>query len=122
MAEELTDAQQAHLVADLHRLAKELEQQLVSSAESSATVDLDQPIGRLSRMDAMQQQKMAAAARERQKQRGAAIRMALKRAEEGEFGLCRSCDDDIGFPRLKARPETGLCLTCASQLEASRRR
>ena len=122
MPEELTEAQEAELVADLKRLTTALEQALRSSVESSQTVELDQPIGRLSRMDAMQQQKMAAAARDRQKQRMAAVRSALTRATEGDYGLCRSCDDDIGFPRLKARPETGLCLTCASQLEASRRR
>src|SRR5512140_1988254 len=37
------------------------------------------------------------------------IREALERIEAGEFGICESCEEEIGEARLKARPVTTLC-------------
>ena len=45
------------------------------------------------------------------------IQQALTRIEEGEFGLCVECGDDIGIARLKARPMTTLCINCKSKQE-----
>ena len=45
------------------------------------------------------------------------IRSALNRMEEGSFGVCDECGDDIGVPRLKARPVTKLCINCKSKQE-----
>ena len=40
------------------------------------------------------------------------ITKALKRIEEGEYGECESCGNDIGYKRLTARPEADLCIEC----------
>lgn len=45
------------------------------------------------------------------------IREALERIEEGEFGTCESCEEDIGEARLKARPVTTLCIDCKTEQE-----
>jgi DnaK suppressor protein len=45
------------------------------------------------------------------------IQQALTRIEEGEFGLCVECGEDIGIARLKARPMTTLCINCKSKQE-----
>ena len=45
------------------------------------------------------------------------IQQALTRIEEGEFGVCVECGDDIGIARLKARPMTTLCINCKSKQE-----
>ena len=37
--------------------------------------------------------------------------------ENGTFGYCESCGDDIGVARLKARPVTRLCINCKSKQE-----
>ncbi len=47
------------------------------------------------------------------------IREALQRIEEGNFGLCEECGDDIGFERLSARPVTSLCIECKRKQEAN---
>lgn len=49
------------------------------------------------------------------------IREALQRIEDGSFGLCDSCGDDIGVERLKARPVTTLCIECKRKQEAVER-
>lgn len=45
------------------------------------------------------------------------IRAALQRIEEGSFGVCEDCGEEIGVPRLKARPVTKLCINCKSKQE-----
>ena len=45
------------------------------------------------------------------------IQQVLTRIEEGEFGVCVECCDDIGVARLKARPMTTLCINCKSKQE-----
>ncbi|MDR1684943.1 MAG: RNA polymerase-binding protein DksA [Desulfovibrio sp.] len=45
------------------------------------------------------------------------IKAALQRLDDGVYGICESCGDDIGVPRLKARPVTKLCINCKSRQE-----
>nr|WP_321257497.1 RNA polymerase-binding protein DksA [uncultured Pseudodesulfovibrio sp.] len=45
------------------------------------------------------------------------IQQAADRIEDGEFGICQECGDDISIPRLKARPMTTLCINCKSKQE-----
>ena len=45
------------------------------------------------------------------------IRAALARIDEGVFGVCDECGEEIGVPRLKARPVTKLCINCKSKQE-----
>lgn len=45
------------------------------------------------------------------------IQKAVDRIEDGEFGICQECGDDIAIPRLKARPMTTLCINCKSKQE-----
>jgi DnaK suppressor protein len=46
------------------------------------------------------------------------IRKALDRIEDGSFGICESCGEDISMERLKARPVTTLCIECKTKQEA----
>lgn len=117
---ELSDKEIRALRGKLLALRDELEAHLVATTESSRPVDLDQPIGRVSRIDAIQQQSMAAAARKSSALRLKQIAGALSAIEEGEYGLCRSCEEPIGFRRLQARPETPFCLRCQSASEPKR--
>jgi len=45
------------------------------------------------------------------------IREALERIEAGEFGVCESCEEEIGEARLRARPVTTLCIECKTEQE-----
>ncbi|NNF52129.1 MAG: TraR/DksA family transcriptional regulator [Gammaproteobacteria bacterium] len=92
---------------------------LADSREASAPVELDQTRqGRLSRMDAMQQQAMAQASSASSRARLAAIEAALKRMDEGSYGECRECGEAISAGRLRARPEARLCIDCESEAES----
>ena len=50
------------------------------------------------------------------------INAALEKIEEGTFGECRLCGEDIGVKRLKARPVAELCIECKSEQEQIERR
>jgi len=45
------------------------------------------------------------------------IQAALQRIDDGSYGICEECGEDIGVPRLKARPVTKLCINCKSKQE-----
>ena len=42
---------------------------------------------------------------------------ALKRIENGTYGICESCEEEIDKERLAAMPFTKLCLSCQEDLE-----
>ena len=85
-----------------------------STTDDRGTVILDQQsVGRLSRMDALQRQAMAQATERRRNARGTRIDAALKRLEDGEFGFCQECGDDIGEKRLDLDPTVPNCVSCA---------
>jgi DnaK suppressor protein len=45
------------------------------------------------------------------------IDQALKRIEDGSFGICDTCEEPISVKRLEARPETTLCIRCKEDQE-----
>lgn len=113
--------------SSLSDMRKKLESQratlranLSGNDEASAPVELDQTRqGRLSRMDAMQQQAMAQAGKASAQARLAAIEAALRRIDDGSYGECRECGEMISSARLTARPEALLCITCESAAEVT---
>ena len=116
-AEELTSVLLAELHADLTALKKQLSAAISAGSERTGIVDLDQEIGRLSRMDALQQQKMAEAEQARHKMRLKMVCRALKSFDDGEYGYCTRCGEPIAYLRLKARPESPCCVPCLSVVE-----
>jgi DnaK suppressor protein len=46
------------------------------------------------------------------------IKKALERIDDGTFGICEKCGEDISTSRLKARPVTTLCIDCKTKEEA----
>jgi DnaK suppressor protein len=50
------------------------------------------------------------------------IRSALKRLNEGEYGVCEACGDEVGEKRLLARPTARHCIDCMTEIEATQRR
>jgi DnaK suppressor protein len=119
-ADDLTDDQAVELHGDLQVLEVELTKELEASSDRTETVDLDQPIGRISRVDALQQQKMAQAQRQRLRARLSLVKVMLKVADAGDYGECRRCGEAIGYDRLKAQPEAPVCVACAKSAEKKR--
>ena len=60
--------------------------------------------------------------REREQGLLAKIDTALRKMDEGDFGKCVSCGEDIGVKRLRARPVAELCIDCKAEQEKLERR
>ena len=89
----------------------EVRDMVENASENIAPVKLDQTQqGRLSRMDAMQQQAMADETQRRRYVRLAQIDAALARLDNREYGYCVTCGEGISAGRLAIDPATALCL------------
>ena len=110
---------QEALRARLEARAVELRQSMASMADASAPVAPDNAIGRLTRMDAMQQASMQAELHRGHVAELRLVERALDAMAEGEYGTCRRCGEEIALARLHAKPEAFLCVACA---EAATRR
>jgi len=100
---------------DLRRILLDAQE---TGDDAEQTVELDQTrVGRLSRMDAMQAQAMSIETGNRRRQQLRRIERALKKFDEGDYGTCEECGEDIAPGRLKADPAVQTCISCASASE-----
>ena len=60
--------------------------------------------------------------RERERKLIFKIQEALQRLDDGAYGICEQCGEEIGIERLKARPVTTLCIACKSDQENEERK
>ncbi len=108
---------------DLQYFKKRLEERLeeiIAAQESRkkevAPVELDQTrVGRLTRMDAMQQQAMSQAAARLADLELQRIQSALGRMQSGDYGYCIICDEEIAEGRLRFDPSILTCISCAKE-------
>jgi DnaK suppressor protein len=114
---ELTPDQLDELYQLLLAERARLEEHFRLSEAGAKPVQLGTPIGRLSRMDAMQQQQMTRAGRATLEIKRQQVEASLSGHAKGEYGECRSCEEPIGYARLRARPEAPFCLNCQGRRE-----
>lgn len=113
-----TPDDRAQIVTALSTLEAELLAFIDAVASATQTVELDQgQQGRLSRIDAIQAQKMAIAQQTRATVRLQRVRNVLVTQGDEEFGCCGECGEPIPMPRLMARPDSVLCIDCAGARE-----
>ncbi|NNE23589.1 MAG: TraR/DksA family transcriptional regulator [Rhizobiales bacterium] len=94
----------------------ELEAMSAMSADDRAAVTLDQQsVGRLSRMDAMQQQAMSQAQERARASELLRIDQAFRRLGDGEYGYCQECGEEIPDKRLEIDPSAVSCVKCADK-------
>lgn len=105
-------AQFAALIRD--RLARiDVENDLGQAGQAVVPLD-QQAVGRLSRMDALQNQAMARAQQGRRDTEARRLRAALARIAAGEYGDCEDCGEPIAQGRLRFDPAATRCISCAS--------
>ena len=97
----------------LEDLEQEIREDMNANPEDSGVVELDSSIGRLSRMDALQNQQMALELKRRQENQLLRIENAFKRLAKGQYGLCGKCKKPIEKNRLEVFPYTVTCVRCA---------
>ena len=97
----------------LQNLAEEINVDLAANRDDAGIVELDTSIGRLSRMDAMQNQQIALELRRRRENQLLRIKNAFKRIDRGEYGRCGKCKKPIKEERLEVFPDAVMCVLCS---------
>ena len=96
----------------------ELTELLHNADTTTKPVTLDQQsVGRVSRIDAIQQQQMAIANQQQSNDVLKRIELALARMDDDSYGDCLECGEPIAHARLQAQPFAGLCIDCQSARE-----
>lgn len=111
-----------HKIADIGARLNQRRKEILSLIEGHGgdgkPVELDQTrVGRLSRMDALQNQAMAQETERRRQQELGRIDSALRRLADGTYGDCMECGETIAEKRLSFDPSARLCIDCADMEE-----
>jgi DnaK suppressor protein len=118
--DEYTDEEKVQIKNSILSLLKE-HRDFVASEQESGVVELDQSrMGRLARIDAIQNQQAVKKQVNRIKREIKALELAeirINRAPD-DFGYCKDCDALIPFQRLMARPFERRCVPCTQELES----
>lgn len=111
LAPEQVKAFREELEAELRKL----ERSMRVTDEGLKPVELDPgAVGRLSRIDELQNQAMTRNLREREEVKLGSLLQALRRIEQGTYGLCAQCGRPIPVARLEVFPETVTCVECTA--------
>ena len=113
---------------DLKRYKKLLEDSktaLLDSAKKTlseeSSFDTDDLPDEIDQASSEYTQSMVFRLRDREKFLLQKIEKALARIEDGTFGICERCEEDISPKRLEARPVTTLCIRCKEEQEKKER-
>jgi DnaK suppressor protein len=109
---------------DLKRYKKMLEDSKTSLLESAkktlveeSSFDTDDLPDEIDQASSEYAQSMVFRLRDREKFLLQKIDRALARIEDGTFGICERCEEEISPKRLEARPVTTLCIRCKEEQE-----
>lgn len=109
----MDETQLARYRSALTARLKALDEEDARGQDGQKTVTLDQQaVGRLSRMDALQNQAMAKAQAQRRDGERRRIAAAFHRMAGGEYGYCTDCGEPLDEERLNADPTLPRCLSC----------
>ncbi len=88
------------------------EQKIEELKEFTEPIAPDCAIGRVSRMDAINNKSIYDASMSNTRQRLEQLKQVLKLTNDADFGICTKCRQSIPIERLKIRPEIRLCASC----------
>ncbi len=109
----MTEAERKVLKNKLSEESLQLEKDIEELKEMVKPIAPENAIGRISRMDAINNKSINEAALRKAETKLHAMKEALKQIENSDFGLCKRCGNTIPIGRLMLRPQTKACVSCA---------
>ena len=109
-------ATKSRIIQKLHGMVSELEAEVTSTVDRmrKGTGAFPDPTDRASLES---ERNLTLRIRDRERMLRNKIEAALARIEDGTFGTCEVCEEEIGAERLEARPVTTLCINCKETQE-----
>jgi len=115
----MTDEEKLDVKKEIKQRIEEAEKSIETIREQTKPVPPSVAIGRLTRMDAIQQKSMAEANLKSTEQQLSSLKKAFARVDEENFGVCVVCGNTIPLGRILAVPEAKVCVSCASSKRRS---
>jgi len=108
----MTQKEKQQLTAVIKERISETKSDIKELTELTKPISLDNSIGRLSRMDAINNKAINEKALRDKKKVLQQLEKTLERIGEKDFGICNKCGDEIPFGRLEYMPHTTRCVNC----------
>lgn len=109
-------------MAEINRteIRKKIEAEIVKTqklveeyTELTRPVEPENAIGRISRMDAIQNKSVTEAALRKTKEKLEKLEFALTKVDDDDFGLCANCKKPIPLGRILIMPQSRTCVACS---------
>lgn len=94
---------------------KEVEEEISNIKQLCTPISPDNAIGRLSRMEAINEKSINEASLRKLELRMLNLKEALLRVKSEDFGICYRCEEEIPEKRLKILPESKICVRCLEE-------
>lgn len=110
----MTTAERATLKESIQIKIVETKQKIIALEEVTQPISPENSIGRVSRMDAINNKSVSEAALRQAKKQLASLKVALTKIDQSSFGVCTNCKKPIQKARLLFLPESNKCVRCAN--------
>lgn len=108
----MTDSEKKKLREIIVSRIEQTKEEIVELQELVKPIPLDASIGRVSRMDAINNKTINESSLREKKQQLKKLERAEENAESDKFGICTKCGEKIPFGRLEYMPHTTRCVNC----------
>ena len=113
----LTEAQMKKFRAILEERRQSLITQARKTLESDMVLSPDDRFDEVDQASSEYMQAFSFRLRGREKFLMDKIELALRKIDDGTYGVCEECEDTIALKSLQARPEAPLCIQCKEAQE-----
>ena len=105
---------------DIEKIRRLFEDEILKTEKSvsryeelARPISPDNAIGRVSRMDAINNKSVMDAALQKAKERLAGLKRNFEKIGSDDFGVCPKCNGQIQIERILLAPESSFCVNCA---------
>lgn len=109
----LSDDQRKEIENAIHEQLKEVNARIEEYKELTKPIAPENAIGRVSRMDAINNKSVNEAALRQAETKKKKLELALSKIGEQYFGICTSCGNAIPIGRVMLMPQSNKCVNCA---------
>lgn len=98
---------------EIRMMIETLKSEISQMEESAAPISPENAIGRVSRMDAINNKSVVEASLRHRSRKLVRLQMALTKVDNSDFGICSNCKKPIQPKRLILMPDSDRCVKCA---------
>jgi len=109
----MDSTQRAEITSRIKNEITKTEEVIEEYKEETQPISPENAIGRLSRMDAINNKSVVEAALRKAEEKLSALKFLAGKVKDNDFGLCAQCKNPIPIPRMLFRPQSAYCVNCA---------